>query len=639
MPPKLLAASPKTRRQRAAGARQLRSRVSNASNTGSAVSTANLKKKPPVLKKTAPLCRTCSAAGTALYHHWKQCPKKKHNTPAPAKRGKAKKSARTLEVDAHQAALLDELSQSSAQLLQREDDAMSVSSEQTSSDAPMSDGVQDAPGDAGDDVSMAATDEGGEVASTSNEDGSNSGAGAPMSDFFSDSDEASDTEPAGRSARADGDESNDDDPAAVESIGVNELDDESRSASELDAEDDADETSSDDDGASAESSAESDVEPADVESASSAQWSGEEFGVADILADASEGSNAGSDESGAEEPVEGDAASSSSDEELDEDDASDEGEPVEGDPDEDEDEATEADASDGDGEDERAEHEDAEDEAAVEAPNGVYFNQAAHVGRIDSDDDMDSDSRIAKLHQAVEDKGNSQRAIDLHQELENPSPEKVKEQQALLAEAAGGPPPAVPANGDPASTRRAALRAMFAQSLDQREALEAASGGSTVILNGWKGNSAGGESVVYKRNNGQRWARVNKTHKTLKHDFKPMFQSTVQKGEYMADCLGASVMIIAMPHGGLGNAYTWHSDQIEVDAPDLPQAVRDLWFQQLAGARRQHVTEMAAALEALRAEQKATREQLIELNRENDKLKKRLDKTTAKLVREREARL
>ncbi|EJD47403.1 hypothetical protein AURDEDRAFT_163620 [Auricularia subglabra TFB-10046 SS5] len=107
----------------------------------------------------------------------------------------------------------------------------------------------------------------------------------------------------------------------------------------------------------------------------------------------------------------------------------------------------------------------------------------------------------------------------------------------------------------------------------------------------------------------------------------------------MADCLGTSVMIIAMPHGSLGNAYTWHSDQIEVDAPELPQAIRDLWFQQLAGARRQHVTEMASALEALRAEQKATREQLIELNRENDKLKKRLDKTTAKLLREREARL
>ncbi|EJD33512.1 hypothetical protein AURDEDRAFT_177401 [Auricularia subglabra TFB-10046 SS5] len=77
--------------------------------------------------------------------------------------------------------------------------------------------------------------------------------------------------------------------------------------------------------------------------------------------------------------------------------------------------------------------------------------------------------------------------------------------------------------------------------MDQRKALEAASGGSTVIPNGWKGNSARGESVVYKSNNGQRWARVNKTHKTLKHDFKPMFQSTVQKGEYMADCLGASV--------------------------------------------------------------------------------------------------
>ncbi|EJD37298.1 hypothetical protein AURDEDRAFT_173696 [Auricularia subglabra TFB-10046 SS5] len=132
---------------------------------------------------------------------------------------------------------------------------------------------------------------------------------------------------------------------------------------------------------------------------------------------------------------------------------------------------------------------------------------------------------------------------------------------------------------------------------------------------------------------------ANKTHKTLKHDFKPMMQSIVQKAEYLSDCLGASVMVIAMPKGGLGYAHTWHSDQIEVDAPELPQAMRDLWFQQLAGARRQHVTEMAAALEALRAEQKATRKQLIELNRENDKLKKHLDKTTAKLVREREGRL
>ncbi|EJD35670.1 hypothetical protein AURDEDRAFT_175249 [Auricularia subglabra TFB-10046 SS5] len=123
----------------------------------------------------------------------------------------------------------------------------------------------------------------------------------------------------------------------------------------------------------------------------------------------------------------------------------------------------------------------------------------------------------------------------------------------------------------------------------------------------------------------------HKTQKTLKHDLKPMFQSCVQKGEYLADSLDASVMMIAMPKGGLGNALTWHSDQIE--------AVRDLWFQQLAGARQQHVTKMAAALEALRAEQKATREQPIDLNRANEKLQKRLDKTMEKLRLEREGRL
>ena len=36
-------------------------------------------------------------------------------------------------------------------------------------------------------------------------------------------------------------------------------------------------------------------------------------------------------------------------------------------------------------------------------------------------------------------------------------------------------------------------------------------------------------AAEYKRNTPLRWSRVNKTHKTVKHDFKPMMQSMVQK--------------------------------------------------------------------------------------------------------------
>ncbi|EJD34554.1 hypothetical protein AURDEDRAFT_176415 [Auricularia subglabra TFB-10046 SS5] len=640
MPPKLLATSPKTRRQRAAVSRQLRSRTSNGSSSCGPLAPARPKKKAPVLKKAIPLCKTCTAGGSAVYHYWTQCPKKKQNAgssaKSSAKSAKGKKSTRTVETDARHAALLAQLSDDTNTLLASRADAMSVDSDQTTSDTDPSDSEDDSVhGTAAVDVSMAGADGEESDGVPASDGGAAAEAPVQMSDFFSDSDDASDSESPRGVARGDSDQG-----VATEA----EDEDESAASEAGDDQDDDDEAvcaddESDGNGASAGSAAGSDGEASDDGSSSSGEWDGEEIGVAELIANASDGTDAGGHDSAAEQDAsdtaEGDAGRYASSE-------GEAAEDYEGSGDEHEGEAGDSDVQPAEGsasgEDENAE--DASDgEVAVDAPNGTYFNQAAHVGRIDSDDDMDSESRVAKLHQAAEDKGNSLRAIELHEELENPSPDKVQEQKALLAEVAGGPPPAGPANGDPASTRRAALRAMLTQSLDQREALEAACGGSTMILNGWKGNSAGGESIVYKRNNGQRWARVNKTHKTLKHDFKPMFQSTVQKGEYMADCLGASVMIIAMPHGGLGNAYTWHSDQIEVDAPDLPQAIRDLWFQQLAGARRQHVTEMAAALEALRAEQKATREQLIELNRTNDKLKKRLDKTTAKLLREREARL
>ncbi|EJD41016.1 hypothetical protein AURDEDRAFT_169994 [Auricularia subglabra TFB-10046 SS5] len=626
MPPKLLASSPKTRRQRAALTRQLRSRTSTGSSSSIAPSSAKAKKTAPALKKAIPLCKTCTAGGRAVYHYWTQCPKKKEKTSASGKASQGKKSARTLATDARQAALLAELSDVTAELATRPDDAMSVDSDDTTSDAPNTDSQDEGRAS---DVSMA----GGvrDEADASASDGDEPAPSAPvrMSDFFSDADDGSDSEPARHAALA----------QAVEDNDIEDDDDENTSATsdagdESDNDDDGTSAvdSSDGDGASAASADKSDGAAGDYASMSPMGWGVPEMSVADFLAYTSDGTDVGGDESGPEEH-----ANDSDDE-----DASHPGS------DEDKDDAASDDARAGDAdgaeEVESAQEDDSDDattdcEGAVDTPNGEYFNQAAHVGRIDSDDDMDSETRIAKLHQAVEDKGVSQRAIELHQEVENPSPEKVQEQKALLAEATGATPPPVPADGDAASNRRAALCAMLAQSVDQREALEAGSGGSSVIMNGWKGNSAGGESIVYKRNTAQRWARVNKTHKTLKHDFKPMMQSIVQKAEYLSDCLGASVMVIAMPKGGLGSAHTWHSDQIEVDAPELPQAMRDLWFQQLAGARRQHVTEMAAALEALRAEQKATRDELIELNREKDKLKKRLDKTTAKLLREREARL
>ncbi|EJD42633.1 hypothetical protein AURDEDRAFT_168160 [Auricularia subglabra TFB-10046 SS5] len=624
MPPKLLASSPKTCRQRAALTRQLRSRTSTGSSSTTAPSSAKAKKATPALKKAIPLCKTCTAGGRALYHYWTQCPKKKEKTGASGKANKVKTSARTLETDARHAALLAQLSDVTAELVSRPDDAMSVDSVETTSDAPETDSEDDARAS---DVSMASALRDEADTSASEDDEPVADGPVRVSEFFSDTDDASDSEPTGAAAPAQSVEH--DDTETDEEIGSAASDAGDDSDGDDDATSGAD-SADEGDGSSAGSADESDGEPADHASMSSMGWGAPELGVADLLAYASDGTAAGGDESGPEEH-----ANDSDDE-----DASQCGS--------DEDEAPADDATGGDAEGAEEEESGLEDdsddatgdgEGAIDTPNGEYFNQAAHVGRIDSDDDMDSETRIAKLHQAAEDKGESQRAIELHQELENPSPEKVQEQKALLAEVTGAPPVTGPVDGDAASNRRAALRAMLSQSVDEREALEAGSGGSSVIMHGWKGNSAGGESIVYKRNTAQRWARVNKTHKTLKHDFKPMMQSIVQKAEYLSDCLGASVMVIAMPKGGLGYAHTWHSDQIEVDAPELPQAMRDLWFQQLAGARHQHVTEIVAALEALRAEQKATREQLIELNRENDKLKKRLDKTTAKLLREREARL
>ncbi|EJD37297.1 hypothetical protein AURDEDRAFT_173695 [Auricularia subglabra TFB-10046 SS5] len=496
MLPKLMASSPKTRRQRAALTRQLRSRTSTGSSSSIVPSAAKAKRTTPALKKAIPLCKMCTAGGRALYHYWTQCPKKKEKTGASGKAIQGKKSARTLATNARHAALLAQLSDVTAELATRPDDAMSVDSVETMSDASKTDSEDDARAS---DVSMAGAVCDEADTSASDDDDPVADAPVPVSEFFSDSEEASDSEAIRAAAQShdgesDNDETDEGNDSAAASDGADASDDDDHDCTSADDE-------SDGNGTSAGSAARSDGEASDDGSSSSGEWDGEEIGVAELIAYASDGTAAGGDESGPEEHTN----------DSDDEDASQSGS------DEDEAPADYARGGDAEGaEEEESGQEDDSDDAtgdgdsdgAIDTPNGEYFNQAVHVGRIDSDDDMDSETRIAKLHQAVEDKGDSQRAIELHEELENPSPEKVQEQKALLAEVTGAPPVSGPADGDAAANRRAALRAMLSQSVDQREALEAGSSGSSVIMNGWKGNSAEGKSIVYKRNTAQRWARV-----------------------------------------------------------------------------------------------------------------------------------
>ena len=97
--------------------------------------------------------------------------------------------------------------------------------------------------------------------------------------------------------------------------------------------------------------------------------------------------------------------------------------------------------------------------------------------------------------------------------------------------------------------------------------------------------------------------------------------ATHLQAEYLSDCMseedtqeGAWVIVLAMPKGGSGLLREWHSESIERDAPGLAGAMRDLWFAELQGARQQHVAEMAALVDSLRAERAALRQEIMELH-------------------------
>ena len=77
---------------------------------------------------------------------------------------------------------------------------------------------------------------------------------------------------------------------------------------------------------------------------------------------------------------------------------------------------------------------------------------------------------------------------------------------------------------------------------------------------------------------------------------------------------GAWVIVLAMPKGGNGALREWHSESVECDAPGLPAAVHDVWFAELQGKRQQHVAEMAALIQKLRAEKAALRKELMEMH-------------------------
>lgn len=78
----------------------------------------------------------------------------------------------------------------------------------------------------------------------------------------------------------------------------------------------------------------------------------------------------------------------------------------------------------------------------------------------------------------------------------------------------------------------------------------------------------------------------------------------------MADLIPAWIFVAALPKEGLGQLRTWHSEAVEEDKPTMPQVLRDAMFQELKGARTQHLKEELEVKERIRKEKEAQEEEL-----------------------------
>lgn len=78
----------------------------------------------------------------------------------------------------------------------------------------------------------------------------------------------------------------------------------------------------------------------------------------------------------------------------------------------------------------------------------------------------------------------------------------------------------------------------------------------------------------------------------------------IDQGDWAAHEIDAWTLVLFMPKKSPCELRTWHSDQIQQDAPDLPAKIRELVFQELADAR---VVKNKEAMAIVKAEQEKRR--------------------------------